>query len=110
VGVAATLSAGIGAPDHSLCWVEGPAALGFEDRGKSGEGHEIGVIRTVLDRAAALGALRLDDLDMLAHVLFGAVCAGVLGMGRSEEPDLEKERFRTVFLELISALVRSADS
>jgi AcrR family transcriptional regulator len=89
-----------------LCWVEGPAALGFEDWWKSGERHEIEVIRSVLDRAAALGKLRVDDLEMLAQVIFGAVCAGVLGMARSEEPGLVRERFRTVFLEVIAGIVR----
>jgi hypothetical protein len=61
----------------------------------------------VLDRAAALGTLRVDDLDMLAHVIFGAVCAGVLGMARSEDPDTERERFRTVLLEMMAGLVRA---
>jgi AcrR family transcriptional regulator len=90
-----------------LCWTEGPTALGFEDWWKTGERHEIEVIRSVLDRAAALGTLRVDDLDMLAHVIFGAVCAGVLGMARSEDPDTERERFRTVLLEMMAGLVRA---
>ena len=30
--------------------------------------------------------LLVEDLDMLAHVLFGAVAAGVLAMARSERP------------------------
>src|SRR5271170_5482206 len=59
-----------------LCWVEGPAALGFEDWWSCGERYEIGVIRGQLDRAASAGALVVDDLDMLANVLFGAVAAG----------------------------------
>jgi AcrR family transcriptional regulator len=88
-----------------LCWTEGPTALGFEDWWKIGERHEIEVIRAVLDRAATLGKLAVDDLDMLAHIIFGAVCAGVLGMARSEQPDVERERFRTVFLELMAGLV-----
>ena len=46
------------------------------------------------------------DLDMLAHVLFGAVTAGVLGMARSAEPAIERERFRTVMLALMAGLVR----
>jgi AcrR family transcriptional regulator len=89
-----------------LCWMEGPTALGFEDWWKTGERHEIEVIRSVLDRAATLAKLRVDDLDMLAHVIFGAVCAGVLGMARSADPDTERDRFRTVFLELMAGLVR----
>ena len=42
---------------------------------------------------------------MLAHVLFGAVTAGVLAMARSDDPDRERQRFRTVMLELIHGMV-----
>jgi AcrR family transcriptional regulator len=89
-----------------LCWVEGPAALGFEDWWACGERYEIGVIRAQLERAAAAGVVVVQDLDMMAHVVFGAVCAGVLAMARSEEPAQELERFRTVFLDLMAGLVQ----
>jgi len=89
-----------------LCWVEGPAALGFEDWWACGERYEIEVIRRLLDRAAAAGILDIADLDMLAHVLFGAVVAGVLGMARSDSPEVERERFRTVMLEMMAGMVR----
>jgi AcrR family transcriptional regulator len=89
-----------------LCWVEGPAALGFEAWWECGERHEIEMIRTLLGRAAEAGMLAMEDLDMLAHVLFGAVCAGVLAMARSHEPARELERFRSVFLDLMGGLVR----
>jgi AcrR family transcriptional regulator len=92
-----------------LCWVEGPAALGFEDWWACGERHEIEVIRSVLDRAAEAGALKVDDLDMLAHVIFGAVCAGVLGMARSDEPVAERERFRDVMLAMMAGLFTGAE-
>jgi AcrR family transcriptional regulator len=89
-----------------LCWVEGPAALGFEDWWACGERYEIEVIRILLDRAAEAGVLQVEDLDMLAHVLFGAVVAGVLGMARSEEPLVERVRFRTVMLEMMAGMLR----
>jgi AcrR family transcriptional regulator len=89
-----------------LCWVEGPAALGFEEWWECGERYEIEVIRSQLDRAAAAGVLKVEDLDMLAHVLFGAVVAGVLGMARSDLPEVERQRFRTVMLEMMAGLVR----
>jgi len=88
-----------------LCMVEGPAALGFEEWWAFGERYEIEVIRGQLDRAAAAGVIESEDLDMLAHVLFGAVTAGVLAMARSDEPDRERQRFRTVMLELIHGMV-----
>ena len=89
-----------------LCWIEGPAALGFTDWWETGERFEIDVIRRLLDRAHQAGVLEVADLDMLAHVLFGAVAAGVLSMARSENPNVERERFRTVMLDLMAGLVR----
>jgi AcrR family transcriptional regulator len=89
-----------------LCWVEGPSALGFEEWWACGERYEIEVIRRLLDRAAAARVLMVADRDMLAHVLFGAVTAGVLGMARSKEPFVERDRFRTVMLTLLAGLVR----
>jgi AcrR family transcriptional regulator len=88
-----------------LCWVEGPAALGFEDWWACGERYEIGLIRAQLDRAAAAGVLVVGDLDMMAHVLFGAVAAGVLAMVRSEEPARERARFRATMLDVIKGVV-----
>jgi AcrR family transcriptional regulator len=93
-----------------LCWVEGPAALGFEDWWECGERHEIEVIKTLMGRAVEAGFLQVQDLDMLSHVLFGAVCAGVLSMARSAEPARELERFRSVFLELMAGLVRPRET
>jgi AcrR family transcriptional regulator len=89
-----------------LCWVEGPSALGFEDWWACGERYEIEVIRRLLDRAAEAGVLLVDDLDMLAHVLFGSVTAGVLGMARSKEPEVERQRFRAVMLAVMAGLVQ----
>ena len=89
-----------------LCWVEGPAALGFEEWWACGERFEIPVIRSQLERAAEAGVLLIEDLDMLAHVLFGAVTAGVLAMARAADPEGERDRFRNVMLQVIHGMVR----
>jgi AcrR family transcriptional regulator len=88
-----------------LCFVEGPAALGFEEWLECGERYEIEVIRGQLDRAAAAGVLLIKDLDMLAHVLFGAVTAGVLCMARSEDPERERDRLRSVMLDVVKGFI-----
>ena len=88
-----------------LCWVEGPAALGFEEWWACGERFEIPVIRSQLERAAEAGVLLVEDLDMLAHVLFGAVTAGVLSMARAADLEGERRRFRTVMLQVIHGMV-----
>lgn len=89
-----------------LCWIEGPSALGFEDWWQFGEHYEIEVIRRQLDRAAAAGVLVVEDLDMLAHVLFGAVAAGVLAMVRSQDPSVERARFRSVMLTMMVGMLQ----
>jgi AcrR family transcriptional regulator len=89
-----------------LCWVEGPAALGFEEWWACGERFEIPVIRSQLERVADAGVLLIEDLDMLAHVLFGAVTAGILAMARAADPERERDRFRTVMLQVIQGMVR----
>ena len=89
-----------------LCWVEGPAALGFEEWWACGERFEIPVIRSQLERAVEAGVLLIEDLDMLAHVLFGAVTAGVLAMARAADPEGERDRFRNVMLQVIHGMVR----
>jgi AcrR family transcriptional regulator len=89
-----------------LCWVEGPVALGFTEWWASGERYEIAVIQRLLDRADRAGLLEVSDLDMLAHVLFGAVTAAVLGMARSAQPSVERQRFRSVILALMAGIVR----
>jgi hypothetical protein len=42
----------------------------------------------------------------LAHVLFGAVTAGVLAMARSETPDVERERFRSTMLTMMAGMLQ----
>lgn len=69
-----------------LCWVEGPSALGFEEWWACGERYEIEVIRRLLRRAAEAGVLVVEDLDMLAHVLFGGD-RGCLGHGSLHRAD-----------------------
>jgi len=88
-----------------LCFVEGPAALGFEDWWAWGERTEIDLIRRQLDRVAEAGVLLIEDRDMLAHVLFGAVTAGVLAMARAADQEGERQRFRTVMLQVIHGMV-----
>ena len=93
-----------------LCWVEGPAALGFEDWWACGERYEIEVIRGLMERIAEVGVLLVEDVDMLANVIYGAVAAGVLMMARSDDPARELGRFRTVILQVMSGILRNGAS
>ncbi len=93
-----------------LCWVEGPAALGFEDWWACGERYEIEVIRGLMERIAQTGVLLVEDVDMLANVIYGAVAAGVLMMARSDDPARELGRFRTVILQVMGGILRDGGS
>jgi hypothetical protein len=87
--------------------VEVPAALEVAEWWPFGERCDTKVIGGQLDRAAAAGIVESEDLDMLAQVLSlrGAVTAGVLATASSDDPDGERQRFRTVMLELTHGIV-----
>jgi hypothetical protein len=87
-----------------LYWTEGPVALGFDEWWRCSERYEIEVIGGQIDRAAEAGILGVEDHDMLANVLFGAVAAGALALARSESPSIERERFRTVMLTMMAGM------
>jgi hypothetical protein len=63
-----------------------PASLGLEDCWAWREGTEIDLIRRQLDRVAQAGALLVEEVDMLARVLFGWSPGGVLAMDRAADP------------------------
>ena len=87
-----------------LCFIEGPEALGFERWWAMGERHEMGLIRAGLDALEADGLLEPDDLELLAQVLFGGVCAAVLAMARADEPDAVRDRTYAIVTRLICGL------
>ena len=89
-----------------LCFVEGPAAMGFVRWWECGEQYEIGVIKAMVLALQAEGFITVeaDHADVLTRILFGAMAAGALSIARAEDPAAERDAIRDVVLHLISGL------
>jgi AcrR family transcriptional regulator len=87
-----------------VCFIEGPAALGFERWWAFGERYYVEPIRVILDRMTAEGELDAVDSDTLAQMLYGAVTAGVLRLVRSDDPRTELANVRDVVIRIMVGL------
>ncbi|MGA7416371.1 MAG: TetR/AcrR family transcriptional regulator [Acidimicrobiales bacterium] len=91
-----------------VCFIEGPAAMGFERWWAFGERYYVEPIRTILNRMTAEGELDVPDRDTLAQMLFGTITAGVLHLVRSEDPRAEVARVRDVVVRIMVGLTSVA--
>jgi AcrR family transcriptional regulator len=87
-----------------VCFIEGPAALGFERWWAFGERYYVEAIRSIVDRMSAEGTLDVPDSDTLSQMLFGAITAGVLHLVRSDDPRAEIEKVRDVVIRIMAGL------
>ena len=87
-----------------VCFIEGPAALGFERWLAFGERYYVEPIRMILDRMRAEGELDAVDSDTLAPMLYGAITAGVLRLVRSDGPRNELANVRDVVIRIMAGL------
>jgi hypothetical protein len=88
-----------------VCFIEGPAAMGFERWWAFGERYYVEPIRTILNRMTAEGELDVPDRDTLAQMLFGTITAGVLHLVRSEDPRAEVAKVRDVVVRIMVGLM-----
>jgi AcrR family transcriptional regulator len=91
-----------------VCFIEGPAAMGFERWWAFGERYYVEPIRTILNRMTAEGELDVPDRDTLAQMLFGTITAGVLHLVRSEDPRAEVAKVRDVVVRIMVGLTSVA--
>ncbi|HEX4219559.1 MAG TPA: TetR/AcrR family transcriptional regulator [Acidimicrobiales bacterium] len=88
-----------------VCFIEGPAAMGFDRWWAFGERYYVDAIRLFLDRMVAEGALVTPDRDTLSQMLFGAVTAGVLRLVGSDDPEAEVDKVRDVTIRIMLGLM-----
>lgn len=91
-----------------VCFIEGPAAMGFERWWEFGERYYVEPIRTILNRMTAEGELDVPDRDTLAQMLFGTITAGVLHLVRSEDPRAEVAKVHDVVVRIMVGLTSVA--
>jgi AcrR family transcriptional regulator len=89
-----------------VCFIEGPAALGFERWWAFGERYYVDPIRVILDRMTAEGVLDAPDPDTMSQMLFGAITAGVLRLVRSDDPRAEVEHVRDVAIQIMLGMMK----
>jgi AcrR family transcriptional regulator len=91
-----------------VCFIEGPAALGFERWWAFGEHYYVEAIRSIIDRMCAEGTLEVPDSDTLSQMLFGAITAGVLHLVHSDDPRAEIEKVRDVVIRMMVGMATPA--
>jgi AcrR family transcriptional regulator len=91
-----------------VCFIEGPAALGFERWWAFGERYYVEAIRSIVDRMSDEGTLDAPDSDTLSQMLFGAITAGVLHLVRNDDPRAEIEKVRDVVIRIMAGLATPA--
>jgi AcrR family transcriptional regulator len=87
-----------------LCFQDGPAVMGFAAWWEHGERHQIGLIQAMLASLHAEGLVAVDDIRMLATLLFGSITAGALALARAADPAAERGRARAILVRLMEGL------
>ena len=87
-----------------LCFQEGPAVMGFTAWWEHGEQRELNLVRGMLQTLKEEGLVEADDLDTLAHLLFGSMTAAALALARADDPEEARGRIREMTLRLVTGL------
>jgi AcrR family transcriptional regulator len=77
--------------------LDGPSVLGWERVRELEAPYGLALIKAVIERLVDSGEMRRRDVDVLAHLLFGALTEGALLMARADEVEAAR---RTVDGEL----------
>ena len=67
--------------------LDGPSVLGWEAVREIESRHALALLREGLQAAADAGFLTADDVETLAHLLFGALCEGGMLIARAKQPN-----------------------
>jgi AcrR family transcriptional regulator len=66
--------------------VDGPSVLGWDRVREIEAEYGLALIKAVLGQLMATGQIRRHDVDVLAHLLFGALTEGALLIARADDP------------------------
>jgi AcrR family transcriptional regulator len=85
-GVLAFLDGTITDAAHRALLQQAPGALGLERCAEIDEGIGLPVLRVALQRVAEAGEINPQPIDMLARVIFSALCEAAMAAGRDADP------------------------
>lgn len=87
-----------------ICFEEGPAGMGFVNWWLHGEVHVGELLRAVLQGLQDEGKIDAPDIRSLASVMYGALTASAVTIGRSDDPARDRVLMRDTLVELLAGL------
>jgi AcrR family transcriptional regulator len=94
-----------GRPDvQRIVLVDGPAVLGWERWRQMGRQHGLGLTISALDQAVATGAVAVQPVEPLAHVLVGALDEAAMYVARAADPGRARAEVDEVLRRLVLSL------
>lgn len=83
--------------------VDAPAVLGWPRWRELDAKYGFGLVKQALSRAAKAGLLRQHDVDVLAHVLLGALTEAAMAVARSPHPAQMRKEVERALASVLAA-------
>jgi AcrR family transcriptional regulator len=87
-----------------ICFVDGPAVMGFDRWWEFGERHVLGLMGGILERMREEGLIDVEEIGTLSQLLYGSLSAAALAIARSPDPKATRDEMRDVTVRLIAGL------
>jgi len=87
-----------------ICFLDGPAVMGFDRWWEFGERHVLGLMGGILERMREEGLIDVEEIGTLTQLLYGSLSAAALAIARSPDPKATRDEVRDVTVRLIAGL------
>jgi AcrR family transcriptional regulator len=87
---------------------DAPAVLGWQRWREIDERHGFGLLKYGVQAVADAGRLAVDDVDVVAHVLLGALNEAAMLVARPETPEATRRHATKVIDRIIDGFLRSS--
>jgi hypothetical protein len=87
--------------------VDAPAVLGWPKWREMDARYGFGLVKQALAGAMKAGLLRRQDVDVLAHVLLGALTEAAMVIARSQDPATSRRAAERAFASIIAGWKRA---
>jgi hypothetical protein len=94
-------------PDvQRILLIDAPAVLGWPKWREMDARYGFGLVKQALARAIKAGLLRRQDVNVLAHVLLGALTEAAMVIARSQDPSKSRKAAERAFASIIAGWKR----
>lgn len=90
---------------HQIALVDAPAVVGWQRWREIDERHAFGLLKRALEAVAAMGRLRADVVDVMAHMLLAALLEVALVIARAPDRKAALHRGERAVDELLDRLL-----